>query len=74
VNILDALSQQKHKNDDLRPVLDDGMLAVSLGVFEANLYRMGFNPVEFDDVQPNERGELLSYYEKIEYKKVTERM
>ena len=64
MNILEALSQQKPKNSDLRPINEKGLLAISLGVFEAQLYRMGLNPAEFDDVQPEDREYLLSYYEK----------
>ncbi len=64
MNILEALSQQKHKNSDLRPINEKGILAISLGVFEAQLHRMGLNPDEYDDVQPEDREYLLSYYEK----------
>jgi len=64
-SILEALSQQKPKNSDLRPINEKGLLAVSLGVFDAQLYRMGLNPLEFDDVQPEEREELLNYYENL---------
>ena len=61
--IFEALSQQKPKNSDLRPIDEKGMLAVSLGVFEAQLFRMGLNPDEFDDVSPEDREYLLNYYE-----------
>ncbi len=63
ISILEALNQQKPKNDDLRPINGKGLLAVSLSVFEAQLHRMGLNPAEFDDVQPEDREYLLSYYE-----------
>jgi len=65
VNILEALNQQKPKNNDLRPINEKGLLAVSLGVFEAQLHRMGLNPAEFDDVQPEDREYLLNYYENL---------
>ena len=62
-SILEALNQQKTKNDDLMPINEKGLLAVSLGVFEATLFRMGLNHTEFDDVQPEDREYLLNYYE-----------
>lgn len=65
MNILEALSQQKPKNDDLRHEMSNGLPCISLGVFEATMYRMGFNPVEFDDVLPEQREFVLSYYETV---------
>ena len=64
MNILEALSSQnKLIRSDLKPLMPDGMLAVSLEVFESQLYRMGLNPDEFVDIEPEFRNEVLDYYD-----------